>query len=64
VEFRCNLKARVNIVEQHASLLGRKGFAAFGNGVALKANNTAQAGQIVRDPVVGLGPGAPIFDLN
>ena len=45
----------LDIVEQHANLLGRKGLAALGNSVALKANNTAQAGQVVRDPVVGLG---------
>src|SRR4051794_37653339 len=55
VEFRRDLDARVNIVEQHANLLGGEGLAALENSVALNANDTAQAGQVVRDPVVGLG---------
>jgi hypothetical protein len=65
VEFRRDLNASVDIVEQHANLLGRKGSAAPGNCVALKANNAAQVGQIIGDPVVGLGRSdVPISDLN
>jgi hypothetical protein len=61
----CGVSLRINIVEQHANLLGRKGFAARGNTDALKANDAAQAGQAVRYPVVRLGhPDASIFDLN
>jgi hypothetical protein len=65
VEFRGYLDARVNIIEQHTNLLRRKGSAAPGNRIALKANNTAQAGQVVRYPVVGLGEiDHPVFDQN
>jgi hypothetical protein len=62
VELRCDLNAGLNIVEQLANLLGRKGFAAFGNSVALNANTTAQAGQVARDPVVG--PAAPTIPYS
>jgi hypothetical protein len=44
VEFRHDLNARVNVIEQHAGLLRRKAPSALGNRVALKANNTTQAG--------------------
>src|SRR5450755_1686367 len=44
VEFRRDLNARAKIVKQQANLLRRRAFAALGNGVALKANNAAQAG--------------------
>jgi len=65
VEFRRDLDAGDDIVEQHADLIGREGSAALGNSVVLKTNDSAQAGQVVRDPVVGLGqPDVPIFDLN
>jgi hypothetical protein len=65
VQFRRDLDARTDIVEQHADLLGREGFVALRNRVALKANNTAQAGQVVRDPVVGLShPDKLTFDQN
>src|SRR6201981_579712 len=65
VELRRDLRARDDFVEQHADLIGREGSAALGNSVALKANDTAQAGQVVRDPVVGFGqPDAPLVDLN
>ena len=32
-----------------------EGLAAFGNGVALQANGAAQAGEVVGDPMIGLG---------
>ena len=65
VEFRRYLDARVNIIEQHANLFGRKGSTASANRLALKANSSAQAGQVVRDPVVGLSePDHPVFDQN
>jgi hypothetical protein len=54
VEFRHDFDARVNIVEQHANLLCRKGSAALGNRVPLKTNNAIQAGQVVRYPMIGL----------
>jgi hypothetical protein len=55
VEFCRNLDARADIVEQHANLLRRKAPAAPGNGVALEAKNAAQAGEVVRYAMVGLG---------
>jgi hypothetical protein len=65
VEFRRDLDARVNIVEQHANLLCRKGSAAPGNRVALKADNTTQAGQVVRYPMIGLSQSDPtMFDQD
>src|SRR5437588_11894971 len=65
MEFRGDFDPCVKIVEQPANLLGRRDFAALGNGVALKANDAAQASQIVCDPVIGLGQSdASIFDLN
>ena len=63
--FAATSMRAIDIVEQRADLIGREGSAALGNSVALKANDSAQAGQVVRDPVVSLGqPDAPIFDLN
>jgi hypothetical protein len=65
VEFRRDLDARADIVEQYANLPRRKGLAALGNSVALKANNTAQAGQVIRYPMIGLSqPDRPMFDQN
>jgi hypothetical protein len=64
VEFRRDLDARVNIVEQHANLLCRKGSAELGNRVALKANNTTQAGQVVRYPMIGLSQSDTIMNQN
>src|SRR5579864_8458464 len=65
VEFRRDLDARVDIVEQHANLLCRIGSATLGNRVALKANGATQAGQVVRYPVIGLSQSDTImFDQN
>ena len=57
VEFRRDLDACVDVVEQYANLPGRKGFAALENSVALKANNAAEAGQVVRESD---GPPQPV----
>jgi hypothetical protein len=54
VEFRRDLDACADVVEQHANLPRRKGLAALGNGVALEANNATEAGQVVRYPMVRL----------
>jgi hypothetical protein len=63
MEFRGDFDARANIVEQPTHLIGREVSAALGNRVALKANNTTQTGQIVRDPMIGLSqPDTPMLD--
>src|SRR3977135_45864 len=54
VEFSGGFDARADVVEQDAKLSGREALAALRNGVALEANDTAQAGQIVGDTMVGL----------
>src|ERR1700686_54596 len=65
VEFRRDLDARADIVEQYTNLPRRKGLAALGNSVALKANNTAEGGQVIRYPMIGLSqPDHPMFDQN
>ena len=63
VEFRRDLGARDDIVEQRADLIGREGSAAPGNSVALKANDSAQAGQVVRDPVVASASPTPPYSI-
>jgi hypothetical protein len=58
VEFRRNLDARADFVDQEANLVRRKGLATLGNSMAVKANSTAQAGY-------GLGqPDVPMSDQN
>src|SRR5258708_18437918 len=65
VEFRRDLDACADVVEQHANLPRRKGLAALGYSVALEANNPAEAGQVVRYPMVRLSqPSYPVFDQN
>jgi len=54
VELRGDRNTRVDIIEQCANLLRGEGSAAPGNSLALKANGTAQAGQVVRYPMIGL----------
>ncbi|MGA2998087.1 MAG: hypothetical protein ABSE61_26495 [Bradyrhizobium sp.] len=55
VKFCSYLDARADIVEQLANLVCGKGLAASGNGVALQPNGTAEPGEIVGDPMIGLG---------
>jgi hypothetical protein len=53
VKSRRNLNARADIVEQQANLIRGKGFTALADGAALKANNAAQTGQVVRYSMIG-----------
>src|SRR5258705_7550707 len=65
VEFRRDLDACADVVEQHANLPRGKGLAAFGNSVALEANNAAEAGQVVRYPMVCLSQSDyPVLNQN
>src|SRR3954454_2831695 len=55
VESRRDLDASADLIQQCANLIARKGFAAAGDCASLKANNAAQAREVVGDPVIGLG---------